>query len=267
MMRQFKTIFKMNFIKEMQYRVAAFSGIITQLFFGLMFIMIYMAFYETNASPDNFTLSQMSTYIWLQQAFFAIFHYYDSHKEISRQIISGDIAYKLIKPVSMYNHWFMEFLTADYSKVALRALGILIICPLLPVIGLTAPVSLEAFLLFAVSIVLGSVLIVSINMFSYILVLLTLSPGGVFGIVTSIASLLAGSIIPIPLMPEAFVKVLNFFPFRYVSDLPFRIYIGNISTSEGLVQIAIQIVWITTLIFLGKVAMHKVQKKIVVQGG
>ena len=39
-------------------------------------------------------------------------------------------------------------------------------------------------------------------------------------------------------------------PFQYVSDLPFRIYVGNIGTSEALQSILIQIVWIviTTLI-------------------
>lgn len=226
-----------------------------------------MAFYETNGSPDNFTLSQMATYIWLQQAFFSLFYYYDTHKETTRQIVSGDIAYKLIKPISIYNNWFMEFSTSNYSKLVLRALGIFLVTPFLPVIGLTGPASVEGFILFLISLILGSILVVAINMFSYILVLITLSPSGVFGIVHSIASLLAGSVIPIPLMPEGFVKILNFFPFHYVSDLPFRLYIGNIGTTDGLIQIAIQIIWIIALVLLGKLAMHKVQNKLVVQGG
>ena len=56
-------------------------------------------------------------------------------------------------------------------------------------------------------------------------------------------------------------------PFQYVSDLPFRIYVGNIGLQEGLIGLIIQIIWIIILITLGYILMQKSLKKVVVQGG
>ena len=39
-MKWFKGIFKMTFISELQYRAAAWSGILTNIFIGAIFIMI-----------------------------------------------------------------------------------------------------------------------------------------------------------------------------------------------------------------------------------
>ena len=37
-------IFKMNFKGELQYRSKAISGVVTQIFWGLMYIYLYTAF-------------------------------------------------------------------------------------------------------------------------------------------------------------------------------------------------------------------------------
>ena len=61
--------------------------------------------------------------------------------------------------------------------------------------------------------------------------------------------------------------IANILPFRYISDFPFRFYVGNISQSEALYSILIQIIWIIILFFLGKLLMEKALKKAVIQGG
>ena len=104
-------------------------------------------------------------------------------------------------------------------------------------------------------------------MISYIVVLHTLSPSGVFSFTVAVATFLAGGVIPIPMMPEAVQNVLNFFPFRYVSDLPYRLYIGNIAGTEAYIQMGIQLAWLVGLVVLGKVLMNRKLKSMVVQGG
>ena len=69
--------FKVRFIVNLQYRAAAIAGIVTQLFFGLVFIFMYLAFYESNPSTSvPMIWSELVTYIWLQQAFFGVLHPY-----------------------------------------------------------------------------------------------------------------------------------------------------------------------------------------------
>ena len=61
--------------------------------------------------------------------------------------------------------------------------------------------------------------------------------------------------------------IANVLPFRYVSDLAFRIYSGNVSINEGLKGIIIQIIWIVITTLIGYLLTNKSLRKVVVQGG
>ena len=71
-MSLFPKFLKVNVLEESQYRANIISGTICQFFFGLFYIVLYMAFFESGIQQD-FSCAQMATYIWLGQAFFAIF--------------------------------------------------------------------------------------------------------------------------------------------------------------------------------------------------
>ena len=48
---------KMRFIAGLQYRAAALAGVATQVFFGFIFIMVFIAFYQNSASPPPMALA------------------------------------------------------------------------------------------------------------------------------------------------------------------------------------------------------------------
>ncbi len=67
-MRGLIGIFKMRFGLILNYRMAALAGLFTQLFFGFVMVMIYLAFYESGGGEQfPMTLPQTVTYIWLGQ--------------------------------------------------------------------------------------------------------------------------------------------------------------------------------------------------------
>ena len=72
-MRIYTSYLKLYISHNLQYRTAAYAGIVTQFAWGLLQIFMYMAFYKAN--PDSFpmTLTQLSSYFWLQQAFMTLF--------------------------------------------------------------------------------------------------------------------------------------------------------------------------------------------------
>ena len=74
-MKKYFSFFRLRFAMGLQYRIAALAGISTQFFWGLMEIMIFRAFYQTDASAFPMTLSATTSYIWLQQAFLAFIPY------------------------------------------------------------------------------------------------------------------------------------------------------------------------------------------------
>ena len=267
-MRLFGKFLKINLLEEMQYRASYISGIICQFAFGFMYLFLYIAFFE-NGVPQNFNQSQMASYIWLGQAFFAMFNYGDlCKKEISQPIVTGNVSYQLLKPINLYDNWYFQSITKSIAKVAVRCLPILLVSALMPSgYNLSLPASWGHFGLFALSLILGCALMSAIKMVMYIMSTYTIDAKGVFAICYAVFGFLGGSIVPLPMLPKAVQTVLNFFPFRYVSDLPYRIYIGNLPIKDCLIQTAIQFAWLILLIVVGRIVLTRKSRKMIVQGG
>lgn len=266
-MKTFRAILKMNIKKEFAYKVSALSGMVTQFFFGFMQIALYTSFLAGGQS--DFSTIQMASYIWLQQAFYTMFKFWDSQKyEISYKIVSGDIGYQLIRPMNLYSYWYANVYSKSLGMFLIRAIPIFLVVFWLPAgVGLMLPATFENFLLFVLSAVIGGFLVTSINMICYVIVLYTLSPAGVFSFSVAVSGFLSGQCVPIPMLPITLQKIMNFFPFRYISDLPFRIYIGNINGTDALIQIAIQIAWLVAIVLVGRLVMAKKLNNLTVQGG
>jgi ABC-2 type transport system permease protein len=267
-LRGYTGIFRMKLIAGMQYRAAAWAGIATQFFWGFMLLMIYQAFYRSGGTEPPMSWEQLVAYMWLQQAFLAMVMLWYTDSDLMSSITDGQVAYELCRPYDLYSFWCVRLLATRLSNVTLRCLPILLVAFLLPgEYRMTLPASLGAFGAFLLSMSLSLVLVVVVSMFIYILTFITMSSYGSRLIIGIAAEFMAGQIIPIPLMPQWLQTTLNFFPYRYISDLPFRLYSGNIIGSEAVLQIGIQIAWIVGLFLLGKLAFKSVMRRIVIQGG
>jgi len=267
-MKSYKSIFKIRFINSLQYRTAAIAGIITQIAFGFMYIMLFKAFYAQGNVPSDFTESQMVSYIWLQQMFFALFLMAVKNNTIVLQIEQGNICYELVRPINLYSNWFATMYAENISKTLLRFIPVLIISILLPSgWGMGMPASFLAFMLFLVNLIIGAMIVIAVNMLCYCLMFKTMSSIGIFSILGTVSSLFNGSMVPIPLTPMWFQKLVNFLPFRYVNDLTFRTYIGSIPINEALIQTGIQALWLIVFVFLGNWWLNHNLKKVEVQGG
>lgn len=265
-MKSYFGIFKIQFKSELQYRGKAISGIITQFFWGLLNIYLYLAFMSTK-TIEGFSISQMLCYIWLSQAFFAL-TYIGLPKNISKEIVNGDICYKFVRPITLYNQWYSEYLGEKLASVTLRCIPMIIIAFILPSsIALKLPTSVLNFILFLLSLLIGLLLSVSVSMIAIFLSLKTLMPKGAIGIVNVLSGLLGGLYIPLPFMPESLQAILNYLPFRYIADLPFRIYSGTFDTKTSFTLIGISLAWLIIMIILGKLLIKHSLKKVEVQGG
>ena len=67
-MRPLWAIFSARFRALLQYRAAALAGVGTQLFWGLIRVMIFGAFYASSTAVQPMTYPEVITYIWLSQA-------------------------------------------------------------------------------------------------------------------------------------------------------------------------------------------------------
>ena len=267
-MKSYLSYFKLKFKTGLQYRAAAIAGICTQFFFGFVYISVYVAFYETGSSNLPMSLKETISYVWLGQAFFSLLYLWYKDKEILNMIKSGNIAYELVRPQDLYFMWASKILGERLSTVALRFIPVLIIGIILPSpYNLVINKSIITFVLFMFAMILSSMLMTVLVLFYHVICLITLDEKGVVNIFMVVSDILSGLIIPVPFFPDYLQKISNILPFQYITDFPFRLYIGNISTMEGLMGILVQIIWIIILILLGRLITKKALKNAVIQGG
>jgi ABC-2 type transport system permease protein len=176
-MKKYLSFFRIRFIAGLQYRAAAWAGISTQFFWGLMTILMFRAFYMSSA--DNFPMefSDLSSYIWMQQAFLAMFMGWFFDKEILESITSGNIAYELCRPCDLYAMWFTKNMAIRLSRTLLRCVPILAVAAFLPhPYNLTFPTDIFSWGMFFISCLLGFLVLVSFSMLIYISSFFTVSP-------------------------------------------------------------------------------------------
>lgn len=259
-------IFKMNFKGELQYRTKAISGVATQVFWGLMYIYLYTAFMGGKVI-EGFSIEQMISYVWLGQAFLVI-RFMELPKNCAKEIENGNICYKFVRPINLYNQWFAEHLGYKLSAMILRCFPLLVIAFLMPSsIRMMLPVSFISFILFLVALIIGALLTSAISMVIVYLTFKTLSAKGTVNICNTVFGILGGLYIPLVFMPQSIQNVLNYLPFRYILDLPARIYIGNIPPLNALVFIAISFLWLIVIVLIGKILIKKAGKNAIIQGG
>jgi len=265
-MSSYVGLFKMSFKGELQYRAKALSGVVTQVFWGLMYIYLYTAFMGGRII-EGFSISQMISYVWIGQAFFVL-RFADLPKNCAKEIENGDVCYKFVRPVDLYNQWFAEHFGYKFAGTIIRCVPLTIVAFLLPPsMRLMLPTSFASFVLFLVALLLGALMTSAISMITVFLTFKTLSAKGTLTICNTVCGVLGGMYVPLVFMPQSLQNVLNYLPFRFIMDLPARIYVGNIPPMEALSLIGIALIWLIGLIAIGKLLIIKAGKNAIIQGG
>ena len=272
MLRPYRALLGARFRMMLQYRAAAIAGVFTQIAFGLVFVMVYEAFYRSSSPASQpLAFAQIASYVWLGQALFSMFPW-NADTEIRKMIRNGAVGYELCRPVDLYAMWFARALAWRTAPTLLRALPMVIFAMfVLPAVGLDEwrlgiPDGPRA-LAFLASLACAVALACAMSTLIHVTMLWTISPEGVVMLAGTAVSLLSGLIIPLPLMPAWAQHVLPWLPFAGLGDHPFRIYGGSIALDAVPLVIARQLGWTVALVALGRVLLARAIRRIVVQGG
>ena len=130
-----------RFRSLLQYRSAALAGLVTQVVWGMIRVMIFQAFYSSTNAEQPMKGSDVETYIWLGQAFLAALPW-NIDTDLRSLIRSGGIGYELIRPVDLYSYWLSRALSWRTAPMLMRAIPLLIFA--FVVMGMSPPVSWAA---------------------------------------------------------------------------------------------------------------------------
>ena len=263
-MRVYLSVFRMRRRMETQYRGAMVGGIICQVFFGLILIALYRALYA--GKPQDIPLGSITTYVWLQQAFFRMLLATDP--DLQDKIRTGNISYDLCRPVSMYGFYYARVAAQKMTGSLMRGIPMLLFAALLPEgWGISAPASAGALLAALAALGIGLLCVCALENISMAFTMRTLDQRGMQALLNLLMMVLAGNILPLTLFPDSWQKVITALPYAQLLDAPIRLYTGAYALQETPRILLTQAGWTALLAAAGLAMWRANQKRMIVQGG
>lgn len=271
--KAFISLFRVKLAEGVQYRLAALAGAATSIFWAIIEITVYTAFYQHGAfagisgTDAGMALPQAVTYAWLAQ-FFVVMQPMSMDSEILEKITSGDVGIELCRPLGLFSHWLAKNTAARLSPLFIRGGAILLVGLLMPPsYRLGAPVSLQGLLCAILSACCAFCLCAAFANFISAVRLNVVWGDGPIMIIILISNMLSGAYLPLQLWPAFMQKFLLLQPFAGYLDFPVRFYTGTMEPANIIGIMALQLGWTAFFLAAGKLIIRHRLKSIVVQGG
>ena len=263
-MRAYLSVFRMRLRMETHYRGAALGGIACQIFFGLILVALYRALYA--GKSQSMPLSHVTTYVWLQQAFFRML--LSSDADLGDKIRTGGIAYDLCRPLHLYGFYYARIMAQKLMGSLLRAVPMLCFAALLPEgWGISKPASIPLLFSSTAALVLGLACICAMENITMGFTMRTLDPRGFQAMLNLLMMILSGNILPLTLFPDSWQRVMTLLPYAQTLDAPIRLYTGEYLLNQAPSIFVRQALWTLVLIAAGCLMWKKNQQRLVIQGG
>ena len=267
-MKQYTSFFRIRFLAGLQYRAAAFAGFFTQLFWGLMEILMFRAFYLYAPEKLPMDMQALSCYVWIQQGTLSIWNLWGWEPSLFQAVQTGEVAYELVRPTNLYAVWSARGFATRLSKCLPRLLPILLVGSLLPApYGLRLSISLPAFFMFLVSMSFTLWLCVSICMLCYTATFYVTDFRGIVAFVPAVSEIFSGDLLPLPFFSPVLRRIAELSPFGSLQNVPLRIFGGDIAGRELFSAVGLQLFWCLTVTALGYGLMHRGLRRTVIAGG
>ncbi len=268
-------VLRARFLLVLQYRAAAAAGFATQAWFGVIMIMVLAGFYHSarqGHGQSPLSLAQAVGYVWLGQGFLVLLPW-NADPDVTEMVVSGAVAYERLRPLDTYTYWYARAVAWTFARLIPRAVPMFLLAGLiLPLAGLgawglTPPAGIAAGVLFTISISLTLLLSAAVTLLINTIVVASLTARGANTLVAAVVNLFSGLIVPLPLFPGWMHVFLFLQPFAGLSDIPFRIYVGQLSGAGALAGIAIQAFWTAALALVGRNQLNRAMDRLRIQGG
>ena len=262
-LRPYMTVLRLRAMMETQYRAAALGGLVTQVFFGLVYIFLYTTLYA-GESPEM--LRDTITYVWLQQMFFRMM--FSTDGELQNLILSGGVAYMLVRPVDQHRFWVCRDVGGRLVGAMMRLIPMLLIQFLLPAeLRIALPDGWLSLVQFVVSLLIGCVCLCELMSIVDAVVMQTLDKRGISAILNLTMLTFSGNVIPLTLFPDGLQALIRYQPFAQALDAPIRMYQSCAGLPEWALNVAVQILWVFILRAIGRSMWHARLNTMIVQGG
>jgi ABC-2 type transport system permease protein len=262
--------FSANLRSLLRYRVAALAGFLTQVFWALLRLSIFTAFYSALGAHERAPLNahELTAYVWLGQALFVLLPTRPD-PEALELVREGGLAYELTRPVDLYAFWFSRSVALRFAPALLRLPLVVSFACLVPIRAwsLAPPPNAFALVGFVVALAISVFLSGALTALLSVLCLWIEGGNGLAQVVAIFAWITSGLLLPLPMLPGPLRAIAEWLPFSGILDSPLRIYSGQVSNAAAALQLARSLCWAFALVAIGRLLLRHILERVEVQGG
>ena len=255
-----------GFRRQSAYLMAAFGGLVANTTFGLLKVAILFATVRAAGGElQGYDVALMSTYIWVSQGLLGSVNLF-GRIEIADRIKDGDVAVDFLRPLDVQAAAITTEVGRALFNLIPRGIPSVLIGGL--VVGMALPDNPVAYLLGAVSIVLGIVIAAAT------VYLMVAAPGfwlvetrGLQILYMVVSGFLAGLFVPIWIFPHWLEILAQATPFPSMLMYPVDVVSGRVDVSASLLLILVQVAWLAGVGALGQLMTRAGRRHLEVQGG
>lgn len=252
-----------KFQNKMTYRLDFFMGIVNTVITIVVYLCIYKALYGNATEIDGITYSMVATNFVIALGLSSAFEFNEMF--LPDKILNGNITNEFLKPVNFILRLLSESIGEGLFKVVFQFIPALLVTLLHT--KLCSPKSVASLMFMLPSIMLGYLILWLISFIIQTWSFWIISVWGIITIKNVFVNILSGALLPLWFMPSVLRKMISFTPFESIYFTPVRIYLGELSGTELLTSMAMQVGWILVLAILANTFWKKGVKKLVIQGG
>ena len=266
-LKVWKTMMNANIKQAFSYNASTFVFIfINNLFYiALVYFLWKGIFISNNVKELNgMNFSQIIFYTTSVGALQPVIETYIIW-QIYTDIISGQISLHLMKPMNYSSYLFFLIIGENVINLLIISLPSFVI-----IYFLTKGIFVIKYniFLFLVSLVISVINNYLISFIIGVFCIYLQSPLGLDNMRMIIIYLLSGAIIPLPLFPQTFRKIIMILPFQTIYDRPMQLLLKNtFNFYECLLMIMNQVFWTIILSLMSKFIWLLIKRKITVNGG
>lgn len=245
-----------------QVRTGLFMPWVTALVQMLLARQVWIVLFNGNAVYQGYTLDQTLSYVVLSMAVFTIMK---GDGFLYWQIRSGNIINELMYPLR-WTFKVMAFgLASMFFQIFIQAIPLVLMAVFL--LRIPLPASPAAWLAFAVSFLLGSLIFNILDILANMMGFWTTELHGLLVWKDIIAGVLSGAALPLWIFPDAVERVIAWLPFRGMQYVPLSILVGWIPPGQYLREMVLQAFWVLFLWLVVEGLYELALKKYEIQGG
>jgi ABC-2 type transport system permease protein len=253
-----------SFQKHLAYRAANIAGIATNVFFGAVYVLIYIALFQGRGQVNGYDVGDAVTYAVVAQSLLMAMSAF-GNRDLSEAIIKGDIVTDLSRPIDFYFYWASLDLGRAMYYLIFRGIPTYVIGALL--FGARLPSNLATWIWFLLALAFGMTLSFVFRFMMSSLAFWTHDARGVVTLSSTAMLFLAGFIVPIAFFPGPLAVIARLLPFQGMSQLPIDIYLGKLGGAAIARSLGLEFAWLLLLILLGRWMVGRLVGRLTVSGG